>query len=81
MRSGEVNPQLPSIYHLLLQVLLGALGGSNVDEVGVGEAARLAGAAVDGDTDVEDVADFAEEVCDLRMVSAPVTLPYLPQWQ
>lgn len=51
-------------------MLLGALGGCDIDEVGVGEAARLAGTAVNGDTDVEDVADFAKQVC-----NPPVSTP------
>ena len=59
---AEVNPQLPAVDDLLLEMLLRSLRRRNVDEVGVGETSRLAAAAVDGYTYVEDIADFAEEV-------------------
>ena len=63
---AEIHPQLPSIDNLLLQMLLGAHRGRDIDEVGVSEASRLAGAAIDGYADVEDVSDFAEKVLSLR---------------
>ena len=57
-----IHPQLPSIHHLLLQMLLRLLCRGDIDEIRVRETPRLAGAAVDGYADVEDVADLAEEI-------------------
>ena len=44
-------------------MLLRSLRGCDIDEVGVGEPSRLTAATIDGDTDIEHIADFAEEVC------------------
>ena len=59
---AKVNPQLSAVDHLFFQKLPRLLGALDVDEVGVGEAAGLACTAVDGDTNVGDVLDVAEEV-------------------
>lgn len=58
-----IHLQCSAIHGLPLQHLLGLLRSLDVDEVGVGKASRLSGAAVNGDADIEDVADVAEEVC------------------
>ena len=58
----EIHPQLPSINHLLLQMLLRPLRSRNINEICMSEASRLARAAVDGDTYIEHITDFAEKI-------------------
>lgn len=43
-------------------MLLSTFGTRNIDEVCMRKAARLASTAINGDTDVEDIADFPEEI-------------------
>lgn len=63
--AGEVNPEAAAMEILALQLLPSLLGARNIDEVGVCEAPGRAGAAVDGDTDVNDVLDIFEHVVEI----------------
>lgn len=63
----KVDSQRASINLLASQELLGGNGALDIDEVGVGEAARLASAAIDGDADVHDVADLAEQLVEVAV--------------
>lgn len=63
-----VDSELTAVHALLLQDLLGLDGALDVDEVGVCETPRLPGATVDGDSDVEDVLDSPEQVCEILLV-------------
>lgn len=60
--TGVVDSELAAVDGLLLEDRLGGRGALDVDEVGVRETSGLAGAAVNGDSDVEHVADLTEEV-------------------
>lgn len=63
-RAGRViHSQLPAIHDLGLEHLLRLLRGRDIHKVCVGETSGLPGAAVDSHADVEDIADFAEEIC------------------
>jgi hypothetical protein len=64
-RLAEVYTELPSVDGLLLQHLPGTGGAGNIDEVGMGEASGLSGPPVDGNTDIHDVANVAEEVVEV----------------
>jgi hypothetical protein len=59
---AEIDAELAAVDDLLAKNLLRLGGAGNVDEVCVGEASGLAGPAVDGNTDVHDIANVAEEV-------------------
>jgi hypothetical protein len=64
-RLAEVDAELPSVDGLVLQYLPGLLSARDVDEVGVGEASRLAGASVNGNADIHHVANVAEEIVEV----------------
>lgn len=57
-----VHAQLTTIHLLPFQMLFRLLGAFDVDEVCVSEASGLASSAIDGDTDVKNVANLAEEI-------------------
>ena len=59
---AEVHAELPSVNGLLHQNLPRPSGAGNIDEVGVSKASGLAGSPVDGDTDVHDITNVAEEI-------------------
>ena len=59
---AEVDPQLPPVHNLRPKMLLRALCGRDVDEVSVSEATWLTAAAINGNSNVQDVTDFTEEV-------------------
>ena len=61
-RLAEVDAERPSVDDLSVQGLPRLGSTLDVNEVSVGEASGLAGPAVDGDTDVNDVANVAEKV-------------------
>lgn len=63
-----VDLQRASVHDLLRQLFLGLGRALNVNEISVRETSGLPRAAVDGDSDVEDVADAAEEVCGLSVL-------------
>jgi hypothetical protein len=63
-----VDSKLTAVDALLLQDFLGLDGALGVDEVGVCETPRLTGTTVDGDSDVEDVLDGSEQVCENSLV-------------
>jgi hypothetical protein len=75
--TGVVDSELSAVYALLLQDLLGLDGALNVDEVGVCETPRLSGTTVDGDSDVEDVLDGPEQVCEKSLVVLLYIVPLL----
>ena len=57
-----IHSQLPSINDLVLQYLLCTLCGRNINEIGVSESSRLAAAAIDGNANVQNIANLAEEI-------------------
>jgi hypothetical protein len=63
-----VDSELTAVDALLLQDFLGLDGALGVDEVGVCETPRLTGTTVDSDSDVEDVLDSPEQVCENSLV-------------
>lgn len=58
----EINSQGAVVNGLALELLHSLLSGSDIGEVGVGETSWLTGAAVNGNTDVDNVLDVAEEL-------------------
>jgi hypothetical protein len=74
-----VDSELTAVHALLLQDLLGLDSALDVNEVGVCETPRLTGTTVDGDSNVEDVLDGPEQVCEnsLVMLSDVVSLLFL----
>lgn len=64
-RLAKVDPQPPAVDFLVLKVLLRGFSAGDIDEVGVGETSGLAGTSVDGDSDVENIPDVAEEVVEV----------------
>lgn len=63
--SAEVYTKLPAVDDLVAEDFLGLGSAGGIDEVGVGETSGLAGPAVNGHTDVHDVADVAEEIVEV----------------
>jgi hypothetical protein len=64
-----VDSELAAVDALLLQDFLGLDGAVDINEVGVCETPRLTGTTVNGDSDVEDVLDGPEQVCEELLVS------------
>lgn len=62
-----VESQLAAICFLILEHVHGVHGGLDVDKVGVGETSGLAGTAIDGDADVNDIANATEEVVQIAI--------------
>jgi hypothetical protein len=62
---AEVDAELSSVDGLLLQNLPSLGGAGHVDEVGMSETSGLAGPPVNGNTDIHDVANVAEEVVEV----------------
>jgi hypothetical protein len=64
----EVDSELTAVHALLRQDVLGTNSALDVDEVGVRETPRLTRTAVDSDSNVEDVLDLSEQVCESLLV-------------
>lgn len=57
-----VNPEGTVVNRLALELLHGLLSRRDISEISVSESTWLAGAAVNGNTDVNDVLDIAEQL-------------------
>lgn len=71
--AGIVNPECAAVHRLLFQNFFSGRGAVHINEVGVREASRLAGAAVDGDSHVKDVANLPEKVFEVSAVHCEVS--------
>jgi len=63
--AGIINPERAAVHRLPFQNFFGDRGAIHINEVGVREASRLAGAAVDGDSYVKDVTNLPEKVVEV----------------